>query len=562
MRSASGATSSSPTSNFPGGGSAAARSPAVRTPAFPPSDWWRHAAREVWLPTAAEMAEIDRVAVESGAIPERALIENAGRALARHVHERFPAGRVAVLAGSGHNGADALVAGRTLTAWGRSVGFIQCGSRAPAPDVLAGWELTLDPMEALDRELAAADTVIDGILGTGLTTAPRPPQARVIERVNAARAAVVSADGPSGVDFTTGRVPGAAIRADLTVTFGWPKTGLLMFPARERIGDLVSVEIGFPPPEPPPSARAVTAAWVAGLLGTRPADGHKGDAGYLAIIGGERGMAGAVVLAARAAIRAGVGIVRVVSAPENRKVVQATVPEAVFVDWSTSEAVRSAAGWAGAVAVGPGLGTGPERAELVRSVLEAGSVPMVLDADALNVLSAEAAEAGAPPGPLAPRRSVLLTPHPGEMARLLGTSVGEVREDAPAAARRLADATRATVLLKGAPTWVARPGGELRATTLVSPAFASGGMGDVLTGVCGACLASGLGPADSASVALMLTAIAVPHGVDEVGGSSADVPDALPAARRALRRLRPGAWPGVNLALPAVPAAATGDRAG
>lgn len=545
MRSASDATSSSPTSNLAGGDSA---------------DWWRCAAREVWLPTAAEMAEIDRVAVESGAIPERALIENAGRALARHVHERFPAGRVAVLAGSGHNGADALVAGRTLSAWGRSVGFVRCGSRAPDPDVLAGWKRTLEPPEALDRELAAADIVIDGILGTGLTTAPRPPQARMIERVNAARAAVVSADGPSGVDFTTGRVPGAAIRADLTVTFGWPKMGLLRFPARERVGDLISVEIGFPPPEPPPSARAVTAAWAAGLLGVRPADGHKGDAGYLAIVGGERGMAGAVVLAARAAIRAGVGIVRVVSAPENREIVQTRVPEAVFVDWSASEAVESALSWAGAVAVGPGLGTGPERTGLLQRVLEAGSVPLVIDADALNVLSAGAGEAGAPLGPPAPLRSILLTPHPGEMARLLGTSVGEIREDAPAAARRLADATQATVLLKGAPTWVARPGGELRATTLVSPAFASGGMGDVLAGVCGACLASGLDPADAASAALTLTALAVLRGVDEIGGSAADVPDALPEARRALGRLRSGAWPGVNLALPALPAAATGGR--
>ncbi len=529
----------------------------MRVPACPPSDWWRYAASEVWLPSAAEMGEIDRVAVDSGAIPERALIENAGRALARHVHERFPNGRVAVLAGSGHNGADALVAGRTLSAWGRSVGFVRCGSRAPDPDVLAGWQLDLEPADALQRELAAADVVVDGILGTGLTTAPRPPQARMIERVNAARAAVVSADGPSGVDFTTGRVPGAAIRADLTVTFGWPKTGLLSFPARERIGDLISVEIGFPPPERPPSARAVTAAWVAGLLGVRPADGHKGEAGYLAIVGGERGMAGAVVLAARAAIRAGAGIVRVVSAPENREIVQTGVPEAVFADWSVPEAVRSALNWAGAVAVGPGLGTGPGRAELMRRVLENGSVPLVLDADALNVLSAEAR---APLGPLAPRRSVLLTPHPGEMARLLGTSVGEVRGDAPTAARRLADATRATVLLKGAPTWVARPGGELRATTLVSPAFASGGMGDVLTGACGAFLASGLGPADAASAALTLTALAVLRGVDEIGGSAADVPDALPDAHRALRRLRPGAWPGVNLALPAVPAAAAADR--
>ena len=176
----------------------------------------------------------------------------------------------------------------------------------------------------------------------------------------------------------------------------------------------------------------------------------------------------------------------------------------------------------------------------------------MIDADGLNVLAAGAADATH--GPVAPGRPVLLTPHPGEMARLLGSSVAAVREDPPAAARRLADAAKATVLLKGAPTWVARPGGEMRATTLVSPGFASGGMGDVLTGVCGAYMAAGLGPADAATAGLAVTALAVLHGVDEVGGSAADVPDALVPARQALGTVCPGAWPGVSLALPAVAA--------
>ena len=552
MRSASGAASNSPTSSVSGGSDAALESLPTSAAPLSRSSWWRLAARDVRLPTGAEMAEIDRVAIESGAIPERALIENAGRALARHVHERYPAGRVAVLAGSGHNGADALVAGRTLAAWGRSVGFVQCGSRLPAPDVLAGWDPCVAPATGLDRELAAAAVAIDGILGTGLRTAPRAPQARIIERVNEARAAVVSADGPSGVDFTTGRIPGAAIRADLTVTFGWPKIGLLRYPARERVGDMVCVEIGFPPPHPAPPTRAVTAAWAAALLGGRSAAAHKGEAGYLAIVGGERGMAGAVVLAARAAIRAGSGIVRVVSDPGNRGILQSSVPEALFVDWTDSTALENTLRWADAVAVGPGLGTGPERADLLQHVRETSTTPLVIDADGLNILAASAGDDL--PGPVAPGCPVLLTPHPGEMARLLSSSVATVRADPPTAARRLADAARATVLLKGAPTWVARPGGELRATTLVSPAFASGGMGDVLTGVCGAYMAAGLGAADAATAALTVAALAVLRSVDDVGGSAADVPDALPAARRALDTVCAGAWPGVSLALPAAPA--------
>lgn len=497
------------------------------------------------------MAEIDRIAVESGAIPERALIENAGRALAHHVHERYPSGRVVVLAGSGHNGADALVAGRTLAAWGRSVGFVSCGRRLPGPEVLAGWNLPVEPAAALEGELAAAAVAIDGILGTGLRTAPRPVQAGIIERVNGARTAVVAVDGPSGVNFTTGNVPGAAIRADLTVTFGWPKVGLLRFPARERTGDLICVEIGFPPPRPRPPARAVTAAWAAELLGGRSASGHKGDAGYLAIVGGEAGMAGAVALAARAAIRAGIGIVRVVSDPANRKILQTSVPEAPFIDWMDSNALKNTLRWAHAVALGPGLGTGPERAEIVRRV---GAVrgPLVVDADGLNVLAAGGGDAPQIPGDGA--RPLLLTPHPGEMARLTGSSVAAVREDPAGAARRLADATGAVVLLKGAPTWVVRPGGELCATTLVSPGFASGGMGDVLTGVCGAYMAAGLDAADAATAALAVTALAVLGGGDDIGSSAADVPAALPAARRALGTVCPGAWPGVSLALPAVPA--------
>ena len=553
MRSVSGAACSSPTNDLTGGVGPVRRAiPPDLTPLLPPVDWWRVAARNVPLPTAAEMAQIDRLAIESGAIPERALIENAGRALARHLQERYPTGRVVVLAGSGHNGADALVAGRTLAAWGRSVRFVQCGSRLPSPDVLSGWNLPIEPAPALERELAAAAVAVDGILGTGLRTAPRAPQARIIERVNEAGVAVVCADGPSGVDFTTGHVPGAAIRADLTVTFGWPKIGLLRFPARERVGDLLCVEIGFPPPDPAPPARAVTASWAAELLGGRSAAGHKGDAGYLAIAGGEPGMAGAVILAARAAIRAGIGIVRVVSDPANRDIVQTSIPEAVFVDWTETDALEATLRWADAVAVGPGLGTGPERVELVRRVRGAGTAALVIDADGLNVLAAGAADATH--GQVAPGRPVLLTPHPGEMARLLGSSVAAVREDPPAAARRLADAAKATVLLKGAPTWVARPGGEMRATTLVSPGFASGGMGDVLTGVCGAYMAAGLGPADAATAGLAVTALAVLHGVDEVGGSAADVPEALVPARQALGTVCPGAWPGVSLALPAVAA--------
>jgi len=513
---------------------------------FLPSDWWKVAAPEVWLPTASEMASLDFAATSSGVMPERVLIENAGRAVAHALYERYPNGRVLVLAGSGHNGADALVAGRTLHMWGREVEVVQCGSQFPDPNVHAGWEFNVLGPDLIAEALTRNDVVIDGILGTGLETAPREVQAAIIERVNEAQVSVVAVDGPSGIDFTTGRTPGSVIHAELTITFGWPKLGLLRFPARSCCGNIICVEIGFPPPTLLPRARAITASWAKELLGSRADNVHKGDAGYLTLIGGQSGMAGALILAAEAAIRAGVGIVRVVCDGANREIVQSTVPDAVFVDWGDLTAVREAVAWADAIAVGPGFGCDSDQAELLNDVLAVLSSPTVVDADALNLIEGDLSSLAT-----LSDKGMLLTPHPGEMGRLLGMSTTLVQEDPPAIARELARRTGATALLKGAPTWVAEPNGNLRVTSIVSPAFASAGMGDVLTGTCGAYLATGLSPVDAATAALAITALAVSTKLDPVGSSSRDIPAAVVEARASLLEVSPGAWPGVVMALPA-----------
>ncbi len=508
------------------------------------------AAREVWLPTASEIAALDRYAVDSGAIPERALIENAGREVARLVHDFWPEGPIVAAAGSGHNGADALVAARSLRAWGREVRAVRCGSRRPDPDVLAGWDLPLLEPSELSAALRGAAVAIDGILGTGLSEAPREPQASMIEELNAADAALASVDGPSGANFSTGEVPGACIRAALTVTLGWPKLGLMRFPARGLCGDLLAVEIGFPPPPEPPGARAITARWVRHeMLRPRGADAHKGDAGYLALVVGQKGMAGAAVLAARGAVRGGIGIVRVVSAPENREIVQAGVPEAVFVPWDDEDAVADAVSWADAVALGPGLGQGDGRVRLIRRVLAGASAvekPTLLDADALNAWAERPDELAAALG-----RNALLTPHPGEMARLLGYSTRDILADPPGAAREAAARFGATVLLKGAPSWVAAGEGPLRVSTALTAALATGGMGDVLSGLAGAYLAAGLTPPDAASAALMVSGIAALHAPAEVGHAASDVPERLAAARAAMEEDLSGPWPSALLALPA-----------
>lgn len=482
----------------------------------------------VWLPTAEEMAALDRDATSSGRTTERTLIEAAGREVAREVATRFPEGRVAALLGSGHNGADALVALRTLRAWGREVAAVRCGSALPEPEVRAGWEIDLREPSSLEETCRSATVVLDGLLGTGVTGAPREPAATYIAQLNDLSMPVLAVDGPSGADFTTGRTPGACVRATVTVCLGWPKLGLLFHPAREHCGELVCVEIGFPPPgDEPFGARAITPRWVADLLVPRGPEAHKGQAGYLALVAGQAGMAGASVLAARSATRAGAGIVRVIGDPANRVVVQAAVPEALFVGWEDERRVLESVEWAEAVAVGPGLGGGSERRALVERVLGGrGGRAAVVDADGLNAFAGEAdALADLLDG------TAVITPHPGELARLRGADLREILEDRPAAARSAARDLGCPVLLKGLPAVVALPDGALRVATAGGPAVASGGSGDVLTGMVGAYLAAGLAPADAATAALMIGGLAADRSPCPEGHLPTDVPDRLPAVR-------------------------------
>lgn len=487
---------------------------------------WRLSAAEVWLPTAGEMAELDRRAVEEGHTTERTLIEAAGREVARRIDARWPRGPVVGLVGSGHNGADAMVALRTLRAWGREARAVLCGSGPPEPDVTGGWRIPTVEADRLAEACRGAALLVDGILGTGVQGAPREPQAGYIRTVNGLGIPVVAVDGPSGADFTTGAVPGACVAADLTVALGWPNLGLLFHPARQRCGELIAVEIGFPPAEGL-GARAVTAREVRRLLPRRAPDAHKGEAGYLAVVAGQEGMAGASVLAARSAARSGAGIVRVVGAPGNREVVQTSVPDALFTPWDEAGAVREAVGWSHALAVGPGLGRGPGRRELVETVLEdRGERPVLLDADGLNVWAGEATA-------LASRLAAtdLVTPHPGELARLMDRELAGVLEDPAGAARETAETLGAAVLLKAAPSVVAVPDGPLRVAADAGSEVASGGSGDVLTGAAGAFLAAGLEAADAAVCALLLTALAARRTPRPEGHLASDVPERLPGVR-------------------------------
>jgi NAD(P)H-hydrate epimerase len=475
------------------------------------------------LPRAAEMAEIDRRSREEHGVPERLLMENAGRAIAQVVQQLFPDGKVVAAVGSGHNGGDAYIALRALRAWGREVLAIQAGSQPPDPVLAHSWQI---PVETTNHNAAfgSAAVILDGILGTGTTGAPNEAVARLIGIMNAAAGVRVAVDGPSGVNFSTGEVPGACFEADVTVTLGYPKLGLLFQPARSMCGRILAAEIGFQPvSDEEVSALVITPDWARARLPLRAPDAHKGDAGYLLICAGRKGMAGAGVLAARGALAMGAGIVRIASDAANREIYQSAVPEAIFVDIDDEKATMEAGAWAHAVVVGPGLGQDGLAGERLRRTLEcSNSLPTLIDADGLNLLARQPDAIA----DLAKARPVAITPHPGEMSRLLGLSIPETRADPVAIAELAAEKLRAAVLLKGAPSVIALSHQPVLVTAAGSSAAASGGSGDVMSGACGALLAARMPRREALAVGLFYCARAAQLG-PSLGRTSLDLADAI-----------------------------------
>ncbi len=490
----------------------------------------------VGAPTGRESAQFDRFAIQDLGVPQDTLMENAGRSAALLLERLYPRGQVTALVGRGNNGGDALVVLRNLAAWGRPVTAVLVGDRDPGETLLHGFSVrTLHDADfqgsgsLLEGELAQAQVLVDGVLGTGISGPPRERQARAINAMNRAQAPVVALDIPSGVDAVTGAVPGDAVAAALTVSFGGAKLGALLHPGRALVGRLVAVEIGFPPVEEDTfPATLITPGWVSLRLPGRDPDTHKNAVGALLLVAGHSGMSGAAVLAAQGALRAGVGFLRVASPPANREILQAAVPEAVFVDATDPGAMAEAVSASRALGVGPGLGTGEEGEGILKRVLEGDDgLPLLLDADALNLLAAGR-------GPrlleLGRSREVVLTPHPGEMARLTGQDTAGVSANRPEVARKLAEEKECTVLLKGAPSLVASPRGRLMVDTVGSSDLAAAGMGDVLSGCISAFLAQGSGPMEAAALGLFTSGRAAVRAGLGVSLTPEDVVDFLPAA--------------------------------
>ena len=510
------------------------------------------------LLTARQVRELDRRAIEESGVPGVVLMENAGRAAVEFAAVRFAAqfpGPVVVLCGKGNNGGDGYVMARHLVNRGWQVRVVVLAPReAIGGDAAVNLEILLRSGAAVEfvvgsEDLAALLTsstpqlVIDALLGTGLTSEVGGLFRQAIEWINGANVPVLAVDIPSGVDADTGRILGVAVRATATVTFAAAKLGQIIHPGAACAGELHVADIGMPAvllDQVPDALGFVDRETAAALVPVRPADGHKGTFGHLLLFAGSAGKTGAAALAAVAGLRSGAGLVTLATGTGEQPVLAAKLTEAMTaalpeteggIGLQAYEELREL--WAGkeALALGPGLGQMPETAALIRRLVVECPLPLVIDADGLNALSGHAELLGQR------EAATILTPHPGEMARLLGATVRDVEGDRIGVARRFAQEHRVVLVLKGARTLIAFPDGQLRINSTGNPGMASGGMGDVLTGLLGGLLAQGMKATDAAVLGVYLHGLAgdrLAARLGDAGLLASELAGELPATRRAL----------------------------
>jgi NAD(P)H-hydrate epimerase len=445
------------------------------------------------------MSRADTGAQELG-IPGGVLMERAGVQMARVSLERFAPRRAVVVSGGGNNGGDGFVIARELHRSGVDVAVLATkgeyeGDPATNLEILRNLQVRFIFQEDLDAELGAADLVVDALLGTGFSGEVREKEAGIIEQLNSVRAPVLAVDVPSGVDGSTGEVQGVAVSSDLTVCAHTTKVGCVISPGREHSGEVVAVDIGIPPEaDVDPSLLWTDAASLRGKVPRTAEPAHKYSAGALLVVAGSRGTTGAPVMVVRGAQRAGCGIVFLATSEGAAPAVDLELTEALvygvaedeegYMRSGALEEILEHAGRASAVVMGPGTGTGDEGQRLVEGILREVEVAVLLDADAITNLSGTDALAQRNP-------PTVLTPHAGELGRLLGSGAKEVSARRLEAARNAAGQHRCCVLLKGSDTLVVE--GERGAVNSTgNVALAAAGTGDVLSGVIGALLSRGM----------------------------------------------------------------------
>jgi NAD(P)H-hydrate epimerase len=498
------------------------------------------------LPDATEQREIDTWAIEQRAISGAELMERAGAGLAGLVQDVAPRGRVAVVCGKGNNGGDGLVTARLLRDAGREVEVLLLadadqyqGDAREQLVRLSGPE----PQAFDDQALGGAAVIVDAILGTGFEGEPREPTAGAIEAVNAARqsgAAVVACDIPSGINGSTGEVAGAAVAAEATATFHAAKPGLWINPGKTHTGETRIVDIGIP--AGPPGQPQV------GLIGDGvllqiPRRGHastKFAAGSVLVCGGSRGLTGAPCMAAEAAMRAGAGYVTALVPESLNMVFELRLLEVMSVPLpdvggalqpAAADTVRQRAGRSDALVLGPGIGRDDDTVELVRELATGIEIPLLLDADGLNAHAERLGDLAGRPA------ATVLTPHAGELGRLLGVESAEIEAHRLARAREAAATAQAIIVLKGDDTLVAEPSGRVAVSRGGASALATAGTGDVLSGVIAALLAKHMDPFTAACAGVLVHVRAGQRAAQRIGPEGViarDVIEALPSAHQDL----------------------------
>jgi ADP-dependent NAD(P)H-hydrate dehydratase / NAD(P)H-hydrate epimerase len=505
----------------------------------------RAACRPDWLeplPDAEQQRATDAWAIGDRGIASLELMERAGVGLAEAVRERVPEGRVVVVAGKGNNGGDGLVVARLLRDWGREVDVLML---APGAELSGDARVNFDrlpeprarPVEP--GAVAGAAAIVDAILGTGFSGEPREPARSAITAINdaAGDAVVFACDVPSGVDASTGEVAGDAVRADATVTFHAAKPGLWISPGKAHAGEVTVIDIGIPEGAPVTPAVGLIEPSVLDGVPHRAHDSTKFAAGAVLVCGGSTGLTGAPCMAAEAAMRAGAGYVTALVPASLNLVFEQRLLEVMSVALpdregalrpSAADAVLERAGRAGALVLGPGLGRAPGTVKLARRLAARVPIPLLLDADGLN------AHAGRLEALADREAATVLTPHGGELARLLESDGAEVAAHRLRCVRAAASRAGAVVLLKGDDTIVATPDGRAAVSRGGAPALATAGTGDVLSGVIGAYLSKGMDPWHAACAGAFVHARAGRLAASTIGTEgviAGDVIALLPRAR-------------------------------
>jgi ADP-dependent NAD(P)H-hydrate dehydratase / NAD(P)H-hydrate epimerase len=495
---------------------------------------------------ASQMRAIDRWAIDEQGVASLELMDRAGEGVARLVEEVVPDGPVAVVCGKGNNGGDGLVVARLLRQAAREVTVICLGEAGElSPDARANLErLPGEPVLRLGSTdahtaLDGAAAVVDAVLGTGFEGAPRGAAAEAIEAIDAAAAQTISVDVPSGVDASNGVVAGGAVHAVATATFHAGKVGLWVHPGKARAGAVVAVDIGIPRGAPVGSQSGLIDGRVLDVLPRRLAASTKFTSGHVVVVGGSTGLMGAPAMASLAAMRAGAGYVTACVPASERQVLDAQLMETMTralpdergaLSPGGVEPVLAALERADSLALGPGFGRDPGSAEFARELVSRSAVPTVVDADGLNAHAGRLAD-------LAGRSAAtVLTPHAGELARLLQGESADVGSERLACARQAAATAGAVVVLKGDDTLVVDPDGRVAISRGDCPALATAGTGDVLTGAIAALLAQGLDAFTAAAAGVWLHAEAGREAARVQGSAegvvATDVIAALPRVRR------------------------------